>query len=61
LVPAVTYFSPAELTRGEHTCLMPLGQFAIVRACPRVWLRELELVHGGKAGWVHRRVSREEQ
>ena len=60
-VPAMRYFSPAELTRGEHTCLMPLDRFAKVQACPRVRSRELGLVYGSMAGWVRRRVSREEQ
>ena len=48
-VLAVRYFLAYRAHRGVHMCLIPLGRFVTVRACPRVQLGELGLIHGGMA------------
>ena len=48
-VPVVRYFLSSRADRGAHTCLIALGRFTTVWACPCVWLGELRHIHGGTA------------
>jgi hypothetical protein len=46
-VPAVRYFLARRAHLGVQHMPIALGRFAKARACPRVRLGELELIHGG--------------
>ena len=46
-VPAARYFLARRAHPWREHVPIPLSWFATVRACPRVQLRELGLIHGG--------------